>query len=40
MQAASLPHMAGLAELNKNPDDWPNQCIASFYGLDKVSAKK
>jgi hypothetical protein len=40
MQAASLPHMAGLAELNKNPDDWFNQCFASYYGLDRVSAKK
>jgi len=37
--AASLRHMAGLAELGRDPEEWINRCIAWTYGLDQVVAK-
>jgi hypothetical protein len=40
ISAASLPHISpGLAELNADPNDWINRCLASYYGLSKVFAK-
>jgi hypothetical protein len=39
VEAASLRHMGGLAELDKDPSVWINRCIAQAYGLDQVVAK-
>lgn len=39
MQVASLTHMAGLAEVERDPDEWINRCIAETYGLQSVSPK-
>jgi hypothetical protein len=40
ISAASLPHISpGLAELNADPNDWINRCLASYYGLSMVFAK-
>ena len=35
----SLPHMAGLAEVEADPDAWINRCISQSYGLRSVVAK-
>jgi hypothetical protein len=40
ISAASLPHISpGLAELSIDPGDWVNRCLASTYGLSKVTGK-
>ncbi len=39
VQAASLTHMGGLAELSLDPDEWINRCVADTYGLREVQAK-
>lgn len=36
---ASLTHMAGLAEVSRDPNDWVNRCLADAYGLKRVTAK-
>jgi hypothetical protein len=36
---ASLPHMAGLAEVGEDPAEWINVCVAAAYALDAVVAK-
>ncbi len=37
--AASLRHMAGLAEIGRDPDEWINRCVAGTYGVGSVVAK-
>ncbi|MFP3854640.1 MAG: DUF6056 family protein [Anaerolineales bacterium] len=39
IQAASLSHMGGAAELERDPDHWVNRCVAMTYGLNQVVAK-
>ncbi|MFQ5923803.1 MAG: DUF6056 family protein [Anaerolineales bacterium] len=39
MEIASLSHMAGLAEVGFDPDEWINICVADSYGLASVVAK-
>jgi hypothetical protein len=39
MEVASLTHMAGLAEVERDPDTWINRCIAESYGLRSVTPK-
>ncbi|MGA9533835.1 MAG: hypothetical protein WBR18_14040, partial [Anaerolineales bacterium] len=39
VEAASLTHMGGLAELDRDPNDWVNQCLSNAYGLHAVVAK-
>ena len=39
LESASLSHMAGLAEIGFDPDEWINICIADSYGLASVVAK-
>jgi hypothetical protein len=39
VEAASLRHMAGLAELENDPSVWINRCIAQAYGVRQVVAK-
>ncbi len=39
LEIASLSHMAGLAEVGFDPEEWINGCIADSYGLVSVVAK-
>jgi hypothetical protein len=39
IEAASLAHLGGLAELERDPDSWINRCLAMAYGLPSVVAK-
>ena len=39
LEIASLSHMAGLAEVGFDADEWINICIADSYGLASVVAK-
>jgi hypothetical protein len=39
LRARSLTHMDGLAELERDPDEWINRCIAQYYGLESIVAK-
>jgi hypothetical protein len=39
VEARSLTHMGGLAEIGYDPDEWINRCVAQYYGLEQVVAK-
>jgi len=39
LQIRSLPHLAGLGEVEADPDHWVNRCVAQFYDLGSVEAK-
>ena len=39
LEITSLSHMAGLAEVGFDPEEWINVCIANSYGLASVVAK-
>jgi hypothetical protein len=39
VEARSLTHMGGLAEIGYDPDEWINRCVAQYYGLEQVTAK-
>lgn len=39
VEARSLTHMGGLAEIGYDPDEWINRCVAQTYGLSRIVAK-
>jgi hypothetical protein len=39
IQAAPLDSRAGLMELSESPQEWVNQCMAGYYGVEAVEGK-
>jgi hypothetical protein len=37
-RAPSLPHMGNLAEIDQDPEEWINLCVAGSYGLERITS--